>query len=76
MLLDAADVRTLTRLSQAAVAPTANVGLNAEKTMEPTVGMLKVAGRRLVMAMPRCWDDFFPTAEYDVRRLTVRALDR
>jgi len=63
-------------MSQAAAVSIANAEANADETMELTVGMLKVAGRRLVMAMPRCWDDSSPTPGYDVLRLTVRALDR
>lgn len=54
----------------------ANAEANADETLEPTVGMLEVAGRRLVMAMPRCWDDYSPKAGYGVVRLAVRAVDQ
>lgn len=42
--IDAVDVRTSTQLPQAAVVRLANAEANADETMEPTAGMLEVAG--------------------------------
>ena len=76
MLTGAVDVRTPTQLPQAAAVRLANAEANAVETLEPTAGTLEVAGRRRVMAIPRCWDDSVPTAAYDPVRLPVRALDQ